>query len=66
MRITVYPECDEYVKVTFYHDNTTVTTGLLGKDECVVLAERLRQAADSIEHYARVIASKDEVLTSIG
>ena len=53
---------DKYVRVTFHHNNVDVRTELLTWDECTVLAERLRSAAESIEHYSRVIQPKEQEL----
>jgi len=60
MRITTEQIGDSYLRVMFHHDNTIVMTKLLNTTECIVLAESLRNGAESIEHYSRVIQSEDK------
>jgi len=63
MRIDVRPEFDDsYARAIFLFNETTVNSGLLDETECMVLAERLRAGADSLEHYSRVIADKKQKL----
>lgn len=67
MRITTRIEIElvgmdgRYAQGTFYHDNTTFKTGLLDNNECIILAERLRSAAESLEHYSRILSNNQEL-----
>jgi len=45
-----------YARAIFNFRETIVDSGLLNAEECLALAESLRQGADALEHYSRIIA----------
>lgn len=55
MRANITQSGNDYIVVEFLLDNCQIRTDLLDKYEAFILSKQLRDIAESVEHYSRVI-----------